>query len=182
MPTKNFDLSLDLEKASTNVLATARKELQAAAKAHGVRVNADQMIYAEFEETMIVHALIAGIEKYKDADYQAGAPIQLLIVKSLTRGDIPNGSYVIKIQYRSRTKDGRAIFTDRKGAVILERKLIVRTWKQSADLFPEVYSDTGIQNLPQINSSHWFNYGFPKGWRLIFDAAGWTPYREIWYY
>lgn len=180
MPTKKFDLSLDFEKSRTNVLATAKKELQAAAKAHGVKVNTDQMVYTELEKTTIVHVQIAGIEKYRDADFKTGAAIQLLIVKSTARGDIPSGSYLIKIQYRPRTKDGKAIFMDRMGTVVVQRKLIVRTWEQSATLFPEVYSDPGVQNLPTINSSHLYLY--PTGWRMIFDAAGWIPYREIWYY
>lgn len=102
MPKKTSNLSPDFDKATANVLATAKKELQAASKAHGVKIKADQMVYANLEKMIIVHVPIAGIEKYQDADFEAGAPIQLLIIKSTMQGDIPSGSYVVKARELSR--------------------------------------------------------------------------------
>jgi hypothetical protein len=170
------NLSSDFEKAAADVLATTRKELQAAAKAHGVKIRAEQMVCANLEKTMIAHAPIAGIERYTDADFAAGAPIQLVLIKSTTRGEIPSGSYVVKAQYQPRAASGKAIFIDRNGVVVRQRELIVRTWKQSAVLFPDVYTDPGPQLIPVVTSTHvWHN----NKWSV--DCAGWIPYRVVYY-
>jgi hypothetical protein len=175
-PKKTPAFSPDFEKAASDVLAANRKELQAAAKAHGVKIKAEQMVCANLEKTMIVHAPIAGIERYKDADFAAGAPIQLVLIKSTTRGEIPGGSYVVKAQYQPRATNGQAIFTDRNSVVVARRELIIRTWKQSAVLFPDVYNDPGPQEIPVITSTHvWHN----NKWSV--DCAGWIPYRVLYY-
>jgi hypothetical protein len=171
-------LSPEFESASATILAAAKKELQIAAKAHGVKIQASELAYVSLEKMTIALVPIAGSAEYQDADFQAGAPLQLIIVKA-TRGDIPSGSYLVKAQFRPRAKSGKAIFTDRSGKVVIERDLLVRTREQSAVLFPDVYSDTGPQLLPTINSWHFFTSG-PK-MNLKFDAAGWKPYRIIWY-
>ena len=170
------ELSPDFENTTANVLGTVRKELQDAAKAHGVSIKVNQMAYATLEKLTIVHAPIVGIEKYKDADFEEGAPIQLLLVKTTTRGDIPSGSYVVKAQHRPRANSGQALFMDRTGSLVSQRKLIIRTWKQSAVLFPDVYSDPGPQLIPVITSTHvWHN----NKWSV--DCAGWIPYRVLYY-
>lgn len=176
MPIKKSDFSPDFEKAAANVLAMAKKELQSAAKMHRVKVERDQAVYTTFANITIVHAPIAGIEKYEDSDFAQGAPIQLVIVKSTKKGEIPNGAYVVKAQHRARANSGEAIFTDRTGAVAARRKLIIRTAEQSAVLFPEIYS--GPMNIPMVTSTH----VFPKGnghWYV--DCAGWKPYRILYY-
>lgn len=179
VPEKTSGLSPNFERATANVLATARAELQAAAKAHGVKIRADRMVYASLEKTTIVHVPLLGIERYKDADFAAGAPIQLVIVRSTVKGEIPNGAYVVKAQYRPRAKSGKALFTDRNGAVVAQRDLLVRTAAQSAVLFPGVYPDNpGPQDIPVITSTHCFEKS-PGDWAV--DCAGWIPYRVLYY-
>jgi hypothetical protein len=176
MSKKTSDLSPGFEKSIACVMETAKSELQAAAKAHGVRIRLNEMVYATLAKTTVVHVPIEGIEKYKEADFEVGAPIQLLLVKSATRGDIPSGSYVVKVQHRRRATSGKAFFTDRTGTVVAQRKLIIRTWKESAVLFPDVYSDPGPQLIPNITSTHiWRNN------RWMVDCAGWIPYRVLYY-
>jgi hypothetical protein len=178
MPKKTSDLSPDFEKVTANVLATTKKELQAAAKAHRVKIELGQVIYGSFANITIVLAPIAGIEKYKDADFEMGAPIHLVIVKSTKKGEIPNGAYVVKAQHGLRATSGKAIFTDSTGTVVARRNLIVRTAKQSAVLFPEVYSDSDPQNIPHVTSWHCF----PKSSGGYYvDCAGWIPYRVLYY-
>ena len=58
----------------TSDLETTKKELEAAARLHGVRIKANQMTYASIEKLTIAQAPIAGIDKYKDADFEAGSP------------------------------------------------------------------------------------------------------------
>lgn len=176
MPKKTSDLSPNFEKTAANVLETTKRELETVARLHGVRIKANQMSYANLEKLTIAHAPIVGIEKYKDADFEAGAPIQLLLVKSTTRGDIPAGSYVVRVQHRPRAASGKALFMDRMGTVVAERKLIIRTWEQSAVLFPDVFSDPGPQLIPVVTSTHvWHN----NKWSV--DCAGWIPYRVLYY-
>jgi hypothetical protein len=176
MAAKTTQFSRDFEKATVNVEAVAKKELQSAAKAHQVKINADEAVYASFANLTILQAPIAGIEKYEDSDFAAGAPIQLIIIKSARKGEIPNGSYVVKAQHRPRATTGEAIFTDQTGAVAGRRKLLIRTAEQCAVLFPEVYS--GPQNIPAVTSWHCF----PKApGHYYVDCAGWKPYRVLYY-
>jgi len=176
MPKRTSDLSADFEQTTADVSETTKRELQTAAKAHGVRIRANQMAYANLEKLTIAHAPIVGIEKYKDADFERGSPIQLLLVKTTMRGDIPSGSYVVKVQHRPRATSGKALFTDRTGTVVVQRKLIIRTWEQSAVLFPSVFTDPGPQLIPVITSTHvWHN----NKWAV--DCAGWIPYRVLYY-
>ena len=148
---KELGLSPSFYQATANTLATVNKELQAAAIAHGVRINAEQMSYVSSQNLTIVQAPINGIEKYREADFAAGAQIQLVIVKSTMPNGIPNGSYIVKAQYERETTSGRAIFTDRAGTVVAQRDLLVRTRAQMAILFPGVYPSSDI---PNITSGH----------------------------
>jgi hypothetical protein len=110
------------------------------------------MLYASGGKTTIVHAPITGIERYRNADFEAGAPILLVIVKSTMSRAIPNGSYVVKAQYKSEATSGKATFTDRNGSVSAQRDLIVRTWEQSGILFPGVYLIPRPVLIPNITS------------------------------
>lgn len=165
---KGFGLSPSFDQAAANALATAKKELQAASIAHGVRIKAEQMAYVSSQNLTIVQAPILGIEKYGEADFAAGAQIQLVIVKSTMSNGIPNGSYVVKAQYQREATSGKAIFTNRAGAVVAQRDLIVRTLAQMAVLFPTVYP---ISEIPNITSTHTFtdSHGVLHGY---YDCSG----------
>jgi hypothetical protein len=175
MAKKTFSLSPEFDKATANALATAKKELENAAKAHRVKIDVNQMVYVNIKELIIVHAPIDGIDKYKDSDFEAGAPIQLLIVKSTTPGDIPNSSYLVKAKYSPPATSGKAIFTDRNGAIVKQGNLIIRTKEQLAVLYPELYSHGGGVKIPTITSI------YTSGNHVWVDCAGWIPYRVIIY-
>jgi hypothetical protein len=150
--------------ATDRALEAARQELLDAAKAHKVSIQADRMAYVSDGKTTIVHAPITGMSKYRDADFAAGAPILLIMVKSTLKLGIPNGSYVVKAQYRPGATSGRAIFTDRNGTVSAQRELLVRTWKQSGVLFPSTYTDPPPVDIANITSTHitfWDAHGIP---------------------
>lgn len=144
--------STNFSQATDNALAAARKELIDAAKAHGVRIEIERMLCAGDGKTMIVHAPIAGLEKYGTADFAKGAPILLVIVKSSLRLAVPNGSYVVKAEYQPGASTGKATFTNSNGSVSIERELIVRSWEQSGVLFPSVYTRPPPVNIPNITS------------------------------
>lgn len=145
----------------------ARASLSAA-KAHKVSIQADQIAYINDGTTTIVHAPIAGI---RNADFAAGAPVLLVMVKSTARFGIPNGSYVVKAQYRAGATSGRVVFIDRKGAVSAQRSLFIRTWEQSAVLFPTVFTDPQPAEIPNITSveTFWDVHGVQHHY---FDCAG----------
>ena len=179
MSTKASGLSPAFDKATTSALAAAKKDLLAAAKTHGVNIKDDQIANASLPETTIVHAPLVGIEKYRDGDFSAGAPIQLVIVKSTKKGEMRNGAYLVKAQYRPRARSGKATFTDSGGAVVAQRDLIVRTAAESAVIFPRVYpNDPGSVDIPVITSTHCFQK--PDGTWAV-DCAGWIPYRVLYY-
>jgi hypothetical protein len=164
-------ISPDSNQATDNTLAGAKKELLDAASAHRVSIQADRMLYVSDGATTILHAPITGIERYRASDFEAGAPILLLIVKSTVRLAIPNGSYVVRAQYQSAASSGKATFTDRNGTVSAQRDLIVRTWKQSGILFPGVYTDPIPNEIPNITSTHfWIIKNGVKKWYV--DCSG----------
>lgn len=164
--------SANFNKADDNALAAAKKELLEAARAHRVNIQVDRILYASDGKTTIVHAPIAGIEKYRGADFATGAPILLMIVKSTMRLAVSNGSYVVRAQYESEATSGKVTFMNRNGTVAAQRDLIIRTWKQSAILFPGVYTNPMPAAIPNITSSHyiiWDSHGDPH---YYFDCSG----------
>jgi hypothetical protein len=116
-------LSRNFAQATPSVPAAARKELLAAAKAHGVSIKADKIAYVDNQKVTIVRAPIKGIDKYSDADFAKGAPIVLMIIKSKVKLAVPDGSYVVRVQYQRNAKSGKAIFTDAGSAVVAVRDL-----------------------------------------------------------
>jgi hypothetical protein len=168
-------------KHTDQALAAIRKEMVAAAKAHRVEIDADRTSYVSGSGLTIVQAPLAGIEGYGDADFEAGAPIHLLIVRSGIRNDVPDGSYVVKAQFGPRAASGRAIFMDRGGAAVAERELLVRTREQAEVLFPRIYPPSSDpQFIPVITSTHQWAY-VGNGWKWAVDCAGWDPYRVLYY-
>jgi hypothetical protein len=156
-------------------LDAANKELIVAAKVHGVGIKANQMLCMGLQEMIVVHAPLIEIERYGAADFEAGAPILLLIVKSTTKGVMSDASYVVSAQHQPGATTGTAIFTDRSGTAVAKRDLIVRTREQAALLFPDVYSEPGPAGIPVITSGHaWGPFKTP-----YVDCAGWHPFRVL---
>jgi hypothetical protein len=175
MVQKTPGLSRKFDKATSTAVDAAKKELIVSAKAHGVSIKPNQMLYMSLQEMIVVHAPLVEIERYKAADFAAGAPILLMIVKSTAKGVIPDGSYVVKAQHQRRATTGTAIFSDRTGTIVARRDLIVRTRGQAAVLFPDVYSDPGPVEIPVITSGHaWGPFKTP-----YVDCAGWQPHRVL---
>jgi hypothetical protein len=153
-----------LNLATDHTLEAARQELLDEARAHKVSIQADRIAYFSDGKTTIMHAPITGMAKHRDADFEVGAPILFVMVKSTLRLSIHNGSYVVKAQYRPGATSGKATFTDRNGTVSAQRDLLVRTWKQSGVLFPSVYTDPPPAGIPNITSFHvvfWDAHGNP---------------------
>jgi hypothetical protein len=163
-----------------------RKEFVAAASSHQVSIDIDKMLFAGDQNILMAHAPITGMQKYGDKNFAVGAPIQLLIIRSALRYDIPNGSYVVKAQYEPGATSGKAIFLDQNGKVAATRKLYIKSLRESAAYFPDVYGGEP-QDIPVITSWHVFGgYYFDKQtntWkpRYLVDCAGWDPYRVLYY-
>jgi hypothetical protein len=171
-----FHLSTDLENAAARLAKAAEGELAASAKAHGIKIQSDKVIYASLPSGMIVHAPLAGIEKYNDRDFASGAAIQLVIVNSNAKGALPNGAYVVKAKHQPGASSGKAAFIDSTGAVVAEHDLIIRSKAQLADIFSTVFSGSGSNEIPNITSTHIFT---PR--HQYVDCSGWQPYRTLFY-
>jgi len=167
-------------QASVDPRASAEKELLDAAKAHKVKIRAEQMISASNRTTTISHAPIDGIQRYGDDDFAKGAALLLLIIHSSTPQAVLNGSYTVKVQHQRGATSGEALFIDQKGAIVARRPLILRTQEQSAVLFPDVYSGGtdggGPLGIPNITSIHHWGNG-----HVTVDCAGWQPYRVLYF-
>jgi hypothetical protein len=80
---------------------------------------------------------LKGIDKYTSADFEKGAPIVLMVIKSTVKLALPDGSYVARIQYRPSTKSGTAIFTDAGGKEFAKQDLDKPIWTVLDDPFPD---------------------------------------------
>ena len=78
---------------------TAKAELHKAAKAHGVTIDAEKISLVSNKSMTVMRAPIAGFAKASDADLEKGAPFELMIIKSKTKLAVPDGSYVVKVQF-----------------------------------------------------------------------------------
>lgn len=153
-----------------------RRELLDAAKAHGVSINAEQIGFGGTPVMTVSHAPLVGIEKYRAGDFAKGAPIMLVIFRSSSKSDVPDGSYVVRVTFRPGARSGTALFIDPSGRSVARRRLGVYTRAQAALLFPEVYDNPEPQFIPNITSTHvWHN----NKWSV--DCAGWEPYRVLFY-
>jgi hypothetical protein len=72
---------------------------------------------------MIVRAPITITRKYSDDDFAKGAPFVLMILKSKIKLAVPDGSYVVKLQYQRSAETGYAVFTDAGGTIVAQRDL-----------------------------------------------------------
>ena len=122
---------------ATSVPAAAKQELLKAAKKHKVKIKADQIGYLANQKMTIVRAPIAGIEKYVEANYETGAPIALMIIKSTVKLAVPDGSYVVSIQYPRNAKSGKVLFRNAAGAEVAERDRNLPILNLSAAEFPD---------------------------------------------
>lgn len=175
---KTRELSTAFVNAAANVSKVVAKEMLSAAKAHRVRVDAERIALASRPRSTVVHAPLLGINKYKPADFAAGAPVLLVITRSAVRGAIPSGSYVVKAQYTAPTKSGKAIIINQEGVVVAQRKLLVRTRAQSAVLFPNAYLDLPSADIPVITSWHVMMGNPPKEY---VDCTGWNPVHTLYF-
>jgi hypothetical protein len=138
-------------------IATER-ELREAAQKHGIRIREGEAVYAGNGQLTISAVAIAGTQTFRPADFVRPVPVQLVIIKSRTATDVPDGSYVVKFQVRPGATEGSAIFTGPDGSVVARRPLAVRTRAQAAVIFPWVYNDTNPVFIPVITSVHvWHN-------------------------
>jgi len=106
----------------------AKQELLKAAKAHRVTIEADYIRYTSNQKMTIVRAPIKGIDKYTGVDFEKGAPIVLMIIKSTVKLALPDGSYAARIRYPRSAKSGMAIFTDAKGKEFAKQDLDKPIW------------------------------------------------------
>ena len=161
-------------KASTDA---ARKELESAAASLGVDVLSDLMSYVVVEGAMLVHAPVAGYEKYTDEDFAKGVPLTVLLTRADGKFGVPDGNYLVKVQVGSINgalhTTGKATFLDSNGKVVVSRPLYVRYPKELNAILPE-FSDENPANIPRVTSTHILRWDkVLKQYRYWVDCTGW---------
>jgi len=121
---------------ASSTSAAVNKEVMNAASAHQVKVQADRAVLINEKDFTLIHVPLQNIEKYKQADFTAGVPIMLILVRRAGDPGGLNGSYVVKAQFAPGASTGKAFYLDSKGAVAAERELLIR----SSEPFP--FSET----------------------------------------
>lgn len=138
-------------------LAAERDVLEAAEK-HGVRIRRGEAVYAGNAQVAISAVAIAGSEKFRPGDLLRPTPVHVVVIRSRTVSDVPDGSYVVKFQIRPGATEGSALFTGPDGSVVARRRLLMRTRAQAAAIFPWIYNDTNPVEIPVVTSAHvWHN-------------------------
>jgi hypothetical protein len=167
-----------------STLGSATNELIATAKKHSVAIREAQVSFISNGLVTIAHAPLVGIERYTDANFATGSPIQVILIDSSNPVNLPKGSYLVKAQFQPGAASGKALFVDGNGKLVTQRELIIRTQAQAASVFPDVY--TNPVDIPIITSTHvWIgdptHIGDPKYGHYAVDCSGWQPYRILYY-
>jgi hypothetical protein len=163
-------------------LGAATRELRSIAQRHDVKIREGHVSFTTDGFATISHAPLVGIEDYTDADFAAGVPIQVIAIASTEPINLPQGSYLVKARFQPGATEGQALFIGAGGEVAAQRKIVVRTQAETANLFPEVYSNPP-DSIPVVTSTHvWVAAAAPP--RLPYahygiDCAGWKPHRVI---
>jgi|GEM_PF-6659727 hypothetical protein len=188
-------VAVNLDQAASNTLAAARKALLDAAATHKVTVQAERAVYVSDQGITLIHAPLQGIEKYQDADFTAGVPVMLIIIKSAEIKSTEasralNGSYVVRAQFQPGASSGKATFIDSKGKIARQRELIIKTGGQFPLNELGTYSrqanpkqDGGLPvpaEIPVITSTHCAHPSHPDSSCYV-DCSGWSPPRTLYF-
>lgn len=171
-------------EATDRARAAVRAQLRAAAANHRVNVDLEALMYMVTTDGFVAHVPIDGFGRYEDADIEAGAPIHLLLVQSAKPRSLPNGTYVVKGRHTRGARSGIATFIDGAGTEAGRSELSIRSWPEGTEDFPGFQPGGEPQGIARVTSGHWYyDYGLQGGvgQRWVVDAAGWIPYRVVWY-
>jgi len=183
-----FLLATACASTSRNVtpkLAAATNELVTTARRHRVAIRTEHVSFSTDGSVVVAHVPLEGIERYTDADFAVGAPIQIIYVASPQAINLPEGSYLVKVQFQPGATEGKALFIGDKGTTVQQRTLTISDRVQAASVFPDVYSDSPAA-IPVVTSTHFFvrqprRPGEPPVTRWVVDCAGWKPFRIVYY-
>jgi hypothetical protein len=180
--------STNLDQIASNTFNSVKKELLDAAAAHKVTVQSERAVYVSDKNITLIHSPLQGIEKYRDADFAAGVPLMLVIIKATQTPRALNGSYVVKVQFPPGASSGKAIFIDSKGGIAAQRELIIKNGKQfplssSADSLRKPNFTQGDvvvtpAEIPNITSTHCAHPKNPDSSCYV-DCSGWDPYHTL---
>lgn len=159
------------DQMSAGPMAAVDKEFQRAAAAYRVKIRSGEAVSGSASQVTVSAVALAGIEKYRAADFAKGVPIQLVIVKALGKSSVPTGSYLVRAQFTRGAASGSALFVDPAGTVVVRRPLIVTKWAQSGVLFPNVYPSPEPVDIPVITSVHVWHDGH---WAVDCTGPGWN--------
>ena len=167
-------------------ILSAAKAMAAVARKRGVEIREKELAFVATNVFTIAHVPVAGLERYTDADFAKGVPIQVIVIHARVAGKLPNGTYLVMAQARPGATDGKVSFITADGTVAAQRDLIIRAQKQTAVVFPDVYSKPPSE-IPVITSTHlWLgdqtHMGDPKYGHWGVDCSGWQPFRTLYYW
>jgi hypothetical protein len=156
--------------------ARAFSELASVAAAHGHKIPDGLVTYAHFGNTVVAHGPLAGIGGYTEADFKAGVPIMAVLVAEPTPGRVPNGAYVVWVQFDPGSDTGIATYVDRDGHVAASVPAYSRTPDAIRQVFPNVFNPPPPMDIPDITSTHvWYG----NHWAV--DCSGWVPFHTVYY-
>jgi len=174
------------DRQAIPTVASASKDLQAIGAKHKVQLREKQISFFTAGALTIAHTPVVGIERYTEDTFAAGAPILVILVNSAKPSRVPNGTYLVKAQFRPAAQTGKALLVAANGTVVDQLDLIVRTRRELANVFPDVYS-TPLVDIPVITSTHvwvgdqnWIGDQNHGHWGV--DCTGWDDHHTLYFW
>jgi hypothetical protein len=145
--------------ACTTPEAAAFAQLDSVAAANGASIPGGVSTYTHFDKTVLAHAPLAGIQNLTANDLAKGAPIMAVFVHGDASGRVPDGAYVVRVQFQPGATDGTATYLDASGKEVVHVAAGMRDRAEINNLFPDTYEDPPTpSNIPNVTSTHvWRN-------------------------
>lgn len=158
--------------ACTDAEAVAFAHLDSIAAAYGASIPGGVSTYTHFDKTVLAHAPLAGIQNLTAADLAKGAPIMAIFVHGDASGRVPDGTYIVRIQFQPGAPDGTASYLDASGKEVVHVAAVMRDRAEINNLFPDTYEDPPTpSNIPVVTSTHvWHN----NRWAVDCTGPGWN--------
>lgn len=149
--------------------ADAYAQLAGVAAAHGASLPDDRSNYLRAGSLVAATSPLAHVNQLTEADLAAGALIHAVVVVGDPDGRIPDGAYVVRVQFAPGDTAGTATFLDANGTAAAQVSAWMRTRDEINAVFPDTYGEPPPIDpppmIPNVSSVHYF----PK---LTFDCTG----------
>lgn len=158
----------------------AAEKLAAVAAAHGDGLADGRTSYVHFGGTTVAHAPLASMNDVTEDDLAQGAEVMAVFVRGDESGRVPDGAYVVRLQFDPGADRGTATYVDGEGRDVVKVEAFARTRDQINGVFDDAYDPPPVDDppaIPVITSTHVWRNG-----RYMVDCTGPGWGWKVYYY